>query len=113
MEELGADRARIVAAIGPCIGQASYEVDDAFAARFAAADPATERFFLAARPGHLRFDLEGYVAHRLATAGVLRIETLGLDTYRDDARFFSYRRATHRGEPGYGRQVSAIAVGSA
>ncbi|WP_375381956.1 peptidoglycan editing factor PgeF [uncultured Sphingomonas sp.] len=113
MEALGARRERTVAAIGPCIGQASYEVDDAFAARFAADDPATERFFLEARAGHPRFDLEGYVAHRLATAGLTRIEAMGLDTYRDEARFFSYRRATHRSEPGYGRQVSAIAVGDA
>lgn len=110
MESLGADRARIVAAIGPCIGQPSYEVDDAFAARFAADDPATERFFLESRPGHPRFDLEGYVAHRLAAAGVTRIEALGLDTCRYEDRFFSYRRATHRGEAGYGRQVSAIAL---
>lgn len=111
MEALGADRGRIVAAIGPCIAQASYEVDDAFAARFAADDPATERFFLAARPGHPRFDLEGYVAHRLAAAGVGRIEATGLDTVADGDRFFSYRRATRRGEADYGRQVGAIAAG--
>lgn len=111
MEELGAERGRIAAAIGPCIARGSYEVDDAFAARFEAADPANERFFAAGRPGHHQFDLEAYVAWRLAEAGVTRVDALGLDTYADEARFFSFRRATHRGEADYGRQISLIALG--
>ncbi|OQW46517.1 MAG: polyphenol oxidase [Proteobacteria bacterium SG_bin6] len=110
MIALGADRARIAAAIGPCIARASYEVDDAFFARFAEADPATDRFFSPGRAGHHQFDLEGYVASRLAGAGVNRIEALGLDTYADEARFFSYRRATHARESSYGRQISLIGL---
>ncbi|AOH83509.1 polyphenol oxidase [Sphingomonas panacis] len=110
MESLGARRDRIVAAIGPCIARASYEVDDAFARTFDAADPANERFFSGGRAGHHQFDLEAYVAHRLAEDGVGRIEMLGLDTYGQEDRFFSFRRATHRGEPGYGRQVSIIGL---
>lgn len=111
MEKLGARRERIAAAIGPCIARASYEVDDAFARRFAEVDPANERFFAdGVRPGHLQFDIEAYVAARLAAAGLARVEALGLDTYADEARFFSFRRATHRGEPGYGRQISLIAL---
>jgi YfiH family protein len=111
MEKLGADRARIAAAIGPCIGKRSYEVDGAFFVRFCEADPANERFFLAGqRDGHHQFDIEAYVVSRLAAAGVRRIETLGLDTYADEDRFFSYRRATHRGEPGYGRQIALIGL---
>ena len=110
MEALGAARDRIVAAIGPCIARASYEVDDAFARRFEAADPANERFFTDGRAGYRQFDLEAYVAHRLAAAGVMRVALLGLDTYADEARFFSYRRATHRSEPGYGRQISIIGL---
>lgn len=110
MEGLGARRDRITAAIGPCIARASYEVDDAFAQRFEAADPANERFFASGRPGHPRFDLEAYVTHRLAAAGVGQVEALGLDTYSDEMRFFSYRRSTHRGEPDYGRQIALIGV---
>ena len=110
MEKLGARRDRIAAAIGPCIARTSYEVDEDFARRFEAADPANERFFASGRPGHFQFDLEAYVAARLAAAGVARIETLGLDTYADEARFFSFRRATHRGEPDYGRQISLIGL---
>lgn len=110
METLGADRARVHAAIGPCIAKRSYEVDDAFRATFAADDEANARFFSDGKPGHHQFDLEGYVAHRLASAGVRHVEALGLDTYADEARFFSYRRATHRGEPGYGRQIALIAL---
>ena len=110
MEALGARRDRIAAAIGPCIARASYEVDESFIRRFGEHDPANERFFAPGRPGHYQFDLEAYVAHRLAAAGLNRIELLGLDTYADADRFFSFRRATHRGEPGYGRQVSIIGL---
>jgi hypothetical protein len=110
METLGADRSRIAAAIGPCIAQGSYEVDRAFRDRFAAADPANARFFGDARAGHHLFDLEGYVAHRLVRAGLGRVEPLGLDTYADEARFYSYRRATHRGEADYGRQIAVIGL---
>lgn len=109
MVALGAVPERIVAAIGPCIARSSYEVDDAFRQRFELVDAANERFFVDAREGHHRFDLEGYVSHRLAAAGVTRVAALGLDTYPDEARFFSYRRATHRAEPGYGRQIAIIA----
>jgi YfiH family protein len=110
METLGAQRDRIAAAIGPCIARASYEVDDGFLQRFCADDRENERFFTAGRPGHHQFDLEAYVAHRLAVGGIRQVELLGLDTYADADRFFSYRRATHRGEPDYGRQISLIGL---
>jgi YfiH family protein len=110
MEALGADRSRIVAAVGPCIARVSYEVDDGFARRFEEHEPANERFFTPGRDGHQQFDLEAYVAARLAAAGIVRVEAMGLDTYPDDDRFFSYRRATHRGESGYGRQISLIGL---
>lgn len=110
MEALGARRERIAAAIGPTILRASYEVDAAFVARFCAADPANERFFSDGRPSHAQFDLEGYCASSLAAAGVRTIEALGIDTYSNETRFFSYRRATHRGEPDYGRQIALIAL---
>jgi YfiH family protein len=110
MERLGARRASIVAAIGPVIARRSYEVDEDFFRRFVAEDEANERFFSPGKSGHHQFDLEGYVVSRLAAAGLTRIEALGLDTYSDPDRFFSYRRATHRGEPDYGRQVSLIGL---
>ena len=112
MERLGAAPERIVAAVGPTIGRRSYEVDEGFFARFVAADEDNDLFFTDGRPGRYQFDLEGFVLARLAAAGVRRIEALGLDTYADDARFYSYRRATHRGEPTYGRQLSIIALPS-
>ena len=107
MERLGAERARIVAAIGPAIAQASYEVDAAFRDNFG---PDAGTFFAPGRPGHWQFDLEAYLCRRLRDAGIVLIEPLGLDTYVDEARFFSYRRATHRGEPTYGRQFSLIGL---
>lgn len=110
MEALGARRDGIAAVTGPCIGRASYEVGEEFVARFTAAAPENERFFADGRAGHAWFDIEAYVAARLAAAGIGRIEMLGLDTYRDEARFFSFRRATHRGEPDYGRQFSLIGL---
>ena len=106
MVRLGAQPQNIVAAIGPCIAQASYEVDGPFRSRFS---PAEERFFASGRPGHWQFDLAGYVAARLAQAGVERVEATGLDTYCNAPRFHSYRRGTHRGESTLGRQFSLIA----
>ena len=110
MERLGAARDEIVAAVGPTIARKSYEVDEAFFRRFAEADPENERFFTGGRDGHHQFDLEAYVLSRLAKAGVRRVEALGLDTYSNPDRFFSYRRATHKGEPDYGRQISLVAL---
>jgi polyphenol oxidase len=110
MEKLGADRERIAAAIGPAIARKSYEVDDAFARRFAEVDPENDRFFAPGREGHHQFDLEGYLASRLAAAGVRRVEATGIDTYSAPELYFSYRRAGHRGEPDYGRQISLIAL---
>ena len=110
METLGADRSRIAAAVGPAIARRSYEVDDGFHRRFAEADPDHDRFFAPGRENHHQFDLEAFVLSRLAAAGIARAEAMGLDTYSDPDRFFSYRRAVHRGEPTYGRQISLIAV---
>ncbi len=111
MERLGAARRQIRAAIGPMIRQANYEVGPDLIVQFTAADRASSRFFAPAdRQGHAMFDLAGYVASRLARAGVGQVQDVGLCTYADDARFFSYRRTTHRGEPDYGRHVNAIAL---
>ncbi|MGB5778941.1 MAG: laccase domain-containing protein, partial [Allopontixanthobacter sediminis] len=99
--------ARIRAGIGPCIAQASYEVDEAFRDRFGADG---EEFFAPGRPGRHHFDLEGYAASRLAASGVESIDRLGLDTYSDPCRFFSYRRSVHSGENTYGRQISLIGL---
>jgi len=113
METLGAKRERIVAAIGPLIRQDSYEVGPEFVARFHEADHKNIRFFAPSdREHHSLFDLPGYIAMRLKKAGLSEIDDLCLDTYSDEARFFSYRRTTHKGEPDYGRLVAAIALES-
>ncbi len=110
MEKLGASRDTIACAIGPCIGQDSYEVDAGFQERFVADDPDNVQFFSAGQPDHFQFDIESYVADRLARAGIVRIDKLGLDTYAHEDRYFSYRRSCHRGEAGYGRQISLIGL---
>jgi polyphenol oxidase len=109
MEKLGARRDRIAAAVGPCIAQPSYEVDQDFRDRFLEQDEANARFFSTGE-GKPHFNVEAYVAHRLHAAAVGSVETLHLDTYTDPDRFFSFRRATHRGESSYGRQVSLIGL---
>ena len=110
MEELGSRRENIHAAVGPCIAQPSYEVDEGFRGRFLDHDPDNKRFFIEGRAGKPHFDLEAYVVHRLIAAGIGEVEALNLDTYADPDRFFSYRRASHRGEADYGRQLSAIGI---
>ena len=107
MEKLGARRERIAAAVGPCIAKANYEVDHAFAERLG---PDHDHFFTDGPAGKPHFDLESFVVASLAAAGIARIEALGLDTYAAPEHFFSYRRATHLGEPDYGRQLSLIGL---
>jgi polyphenol oxidase len=111
MEELGAERGRTVAVLGPMIRQDAYEVGPELVAGFQGADPGNGRFFrLSGRNGHAMFDLAGYICTRLRQAGIGQVADLGLCTYADENRFFSYRRATHRGEPDYGRLIAAIAL---
>jgi YfiH family protein len=111
MVELGADPARMVAAVGPCIGPTSYEVGLEFLAAFTDATPANAPFFTAsAMPDKRLFDLPAYVLARLAEAGVARAEWIGRDTYAEPDLFFSNRRAVHRGERDYGRLLSAITL---
>lgn len=110
MERLGAKRERIQAAVGPCIAQPSYEVDEGFRDRFLNEDGGNDRFFAPGASGRPYFDLAAYVLHRLNRAGLGRAEALGIDTYAEEQRFYSFRRATLRGEPDYGRQLSAIAL---
>ncbi len=111
MEEAGASRQNISAAIGPTISQEAYEVGPEFKERFVAEDESYARFFIPSeRDGHHMFDLPAFVELRLEEAGVGEIENLNLCTYADETRFFSYRRKTHRGEADYGRQLSAIVL---
>ena len=111
MEKLGAERSRIVAALGPAIRQPNYEVGPEFVARFVAADADNARFFAPSeRAGHAMFDLAGYIADRIQRAGIVEFEDLALCNYAEPERFFSYRRTTKQGEPDYGRHVNAIAL---
>lgn len=110
MEQLGASAANIRAAIGPCIMQQSYEVDQGFRDQFG--HSGDERFFIAGKAGHWQFDLPGYVAAQMIPLlGAGAVSSLGLDTYSNPAHFHSFRRATHRGAPTYGRQFSLISLG--
>jgi hypothetical protein len=109
MAGLGASPERMIAAVGPCIGPASYEVGLEFVDRFLAADPTNERFFKPGPPSGKRlFDLPAFVLHRLRGAGVDDAEWIGRDTCAEEEDFFSNRRAVLRGEPDYGRLMSAI-----
>jgi YfiH family protein len=111
MEKLGAERGHIAAALGPVIRQANYEVGAEFVDRFIATDAANARFFApAANAGHALFDLAGYIAARIQHAGIVQFDDLGLCTYAEPERFFSYRRMTHQDEPDYGRHINAIAL---
>ncbi|KIL97281.1 hypothetical protein CCC_00342 [Paramagnetospirillum magnetotacticum MS-1] len=111
MLDLGAKTPKIVAAIGPCIGHRNYEVGPEFPAPFLAEDPVNADYFAPApRAGHFLFDLPGYISRKLARLGVHEVTRVPADTLRDEIRFFSYRRATLRGEADYGRQISVITL---
>jgi polyphenol oxidase len=111
MERLGAKPERVVAVLGPTISQRAYEVGTDYVERFLAEEPASSPFFMTDdSSGEPHFDLAGYVAERLARAGVGTVSDLGLCTYCDETRLFSYRRSQHHGEDDYGRQISAIVL---
>ncbi len=110
MTRLGAKPARIVAAVGPTIGAASYEVGAEFQAAFLADDRGSAHFFTAEPGQKPHFDLQGFVAARLTALGLAAVERIAGDTCGEPERFFSYRRACLLGEPDYGRQISAIAL---
>lgn len=110
MAGLGADRARIVAAVGACISQEAYEVGPEFKARFLAESPRNAALFRQGAGDRSFFDLTGYVVRRLARAGVTRVEPLGACTVADADAWFSHRRAVKRGEPDYGCQLAAISL---
>lgn len=108
MEALGARRSQITAVIGPTISQSAYEVGPEFLDRFRAEDDASTRFFAAGGGDRMLFDLPGYGLYRLRNAGVKHAEWTGHCTYRDPARFYSFRRTTHAGEADYGRLIATI-----
>ncbi len=111
MEELGAVRTHIRAALGPMIRQPNYEVGPDLVTSFTSADPDSAQYFApGARANHAQFDLAGYIMARLSRAGIGGFDDLGLCTYADAGCFFSFRRTTHRGEPDYGRHLSAIVL---
>ncbi len=111
MERLGAARSNIVASLGPTIRQPNYEVGPEFVERFKAADPANARFFTPSqRDGHAMFDLPGFIAERVARAGIANFEDLRLCTYAEPERFYSYRRMTRLNEADYGRHINAVAL---
>lgn len=108
MEKLGGKSSDIHAAIGPAIGKASYEINDVFRDTFLARSEKNTVFFTPVRSGHWLFDIKGFVRSILDLQGLHAINQLENDTYIEEDAFFSYRRTTHRGEPDYGRQMSAI-----
>jgi YfiH family protein len=109
MEALGARPARMVAVVGPCIAQASYEVGADYQDRFEHHDPGSGRFFApGAATDKRQFDLPGFVLWRLEQAGVGEAAWTGHDTWADETRFYSNRRAFQRGEADFGRLMSAI-----
>jgi YfiH family protein len=110
METLGASADHIIATVGPTIGQASYEVTIEFEKALVDLDADGGGFFAPGRIGHMQFDLPRYVLHRLSRAGLAMVSWTGHNTYDLADDFFSYRRATHHGEPDYGRQISGIAL---
>ena len=111
MTQLGAEPYRMVAVVGPCIAQASYEVGGDYQDRFAVEAPGSDHFFQpGATPDKRLFDLPGFVLWRLDQAGVGQVAWPGHDTRADETRFFSNRRAFLKGEPDFGRLMSAIAL---
>jgi YfiH family protein len=111
MVQQGATREHITAVVGPCIGAASYEVGPEFVARFVECAPAFARYFSDTKAnGHAQFNLPAFAVDRLKDTGIGAVADVAHDTCAEADAFFSYRRATLRGEPDYGRQLSVIGL---
>ena len=111
MVSLGASSSRLVAAIGPCIQQASYEVGEDFYVKFLDRDLETIKLFQrCAMSNKIYFDLPAYIRNRLVNAGVREIDASQEDTYTSPRKFFSARRSSHLAERGYGRMFSVIYI---
>lgn len=111
MMDLGAQEKSLRACVGPCIAQPSYEVEDIFKKAFLEEDKASECFFTSGeKVGYTHFDLSAYCAWRLKRFGIMYVSSINKDTYTHENEFYSYRRATHRNEPHYGRQISVISI---
>lgn len=110
MENLGAERARITAVIGPTISQRNYEVGPEFFDTVLAEDDAAARFFAQGRDGRYQFDLPGFGLYRLRAAGIADAAWTRHCTYADPERFYSYRRSVHLREADYGRLIAVIAL---
>ena len=111
MEDLGARRDRICAAIGPTISQTSYEVGPEFEAAFLDDNTANGKYFTRPTPeSQPHFDLPDYCRDRVRAARVAHVDSFNLCTYQNESLFFSYRRSVHSGEGDYGRQISAIVI---
>jgi YfiH family protein len=108
MVEIGANRNEIRAVVGPCISQRNYEVGEEFRDRFLAEDTNNSQFFESGRNGKFQFNLPAFCLHTIRASNISDANWTGHCTYEDSARFFSYRRTTHLGEPDYGRQISVI-----
>ncbi len=110
MEKLGAKRESIIATIGPCIAQKSYEVGAEFYQNFMAESLENDDFFSSSANDKYQFNLPAYVTNKLAKSNINNINIVYGDTCGDAKRFFSNRRRNLKNEPDYGRQVSAIAI---
>ncbi|HHG89065.1 MAG TPA: peptidoglycan editing factor PgeF [Devosia sp.] len=110
MSILGAEPARIIAAIGPTIFMENYEVGPDFTADFLARHKEGKRFItrLGSRKRE-HFDLPGFVRAELERSGITQIGLAGACTYANPEYYFSHRHATHN-KCQTGRQISIIAL---
>jgi len=108
MEALGAERANIRAVLGPCISQENYEVGHDFRDSVVAERERYDAFFRLGPNDKPHFDLKAFIIDRLTQAGITQAEALPDCTYADATTYFSYRRNTHQGIAGYGRNLSTI-----
>ncbi len=90
MIKIGASKQNIIAAIGPCIRQESYEVSDDFREYF----PDDDLFIDSRLAGHYMFDLPACIKKQLID--IKAVYDCQIDTYSRSKDFASYRRSQHK-----------------
>ena len=109
MIKKGCKRKNMIAVIGPCIAQKSYNVREDFRRKFLKKDKRNNVFFKK-RKNLICFDLSKYITSQLKSLKITNLETINIDTFPKKNNFFSARRSLHLNHDDYGRNISLIMI---
>tara|TARA_B100001093_G_scaffold230048_1_gene220556 strand:+ start:20 stop:781 length:762 start_codon:yes stop_codon:yes gene_type:complete len=109
MLKKGCKKNTIIAAIGPCISKANYDVKEDFKKKFLKKNKNNKKFF-SKKKNMLYFDLPNFVKSQLESIKITNIDMKNTDTFNKKNNFFSARRSLRLKHDDYGRNISIIMI---